>query len=359
MTARARVERLLEAARRVADARDPLGRRARVELASVTGLSIAGVELAIGHCLEAHPSEAEVERLLESVPRAPAVHVLLSANVFVAALRAIALALAASARVTVRASRRDPVLPTLLAEAAEGLFDNVSELSPIPGEHVHAYGRSETLDQLRAALPRGTVLFAHGPGMGLAVVEPAAATHEGLHAELLEVARALALDTVLFDQRGCLSPRVVLVHGSLETAQTLGRLLADALSSLSRAVPHGAVPTADAEALARYRSLAVFAGTVHEASHGFVGVTETPGLPLVPPAGGRVLQVTATHELDAPLRLLAPSLTAIGISGSAELRARVSTLVPHARLTELGRMQRPPFDGPVDRRTPYAGELLA
>ena len=59
MTARSRVERLLEGARVLRDPASPLGRRARAELPKATRLSPEGVELALSECLETEPTDAE------------------------------------------------------------------------------------------------------------------------------------------------------------------------------------------------------------------------------------------------------------------------------------------------------------
>ncbi|HEY3233680.1 MAG TPA: hypothetical protein VGJ84_03120, partial [Polyangiaceae bacterium] len=118
-----RIRRLVEAARKIADPRDPLGIRARELLPESTGLSRQGVEWALTRCLETRPTEKELRQLSASVPTAPRAHVILSANVFVAAHRAIALALAASPRVCVRTSRREPQFARLLCQASDGLFE--------------------------------------------------------------------------------------------------------------------------------------------------------------------------------------------------------------------------------------------
>ena len=53
------------------------------------------------------------------------------------------------------------------------------------------------------------------------------------------------------------------------------------------------------------------------------------------------------------MTLLAPlanSIAAIGIAAPPELERRLREVLPLARMSALGHMQRPPFDGPVDRR---------
>ena len=57
---------------------------------------------------------------------------------------------------------------------------------------------------------------------------------------------------------------------------------------------------------------------------------------------------------DDPVPLLAPmasSIAALGIAVSPDLEARLREMLPGARTSALGFMQRPPFDGPVDRRS--------
>jgi hypothetical protein len=58
-----------------------------------------------------------------------------------------------------------------------------------------------------------------------------------------------------------------------------------------------------------------------------------------------------------PASVLAPLLmwvTAIGVHGTRELEERAAKLAPGARIGALGEMQRPRFDGPVDRRSRFS-----
>src|SRR5579884_866613 len=91
------VRRLLSAARAVYDGRARLSG----ELARSTGLTPEGVELGFS-CLEREAADDDLRALVAAAGDASDVHVVLSANVFVAPLRALAVARAASARVTVR-----------------------------------------------------------------------------------------------------------------------------------------------------------------------------------------------------------------------------------------------------------------
>src|SRR5580704_4810894 len=99
------VRRLLAAACRVYDDRA----RLVPALVEATGLSPQGIELGFAS-LEREATDEELEAMVAAAGDAGHVHIVLSANVFVAAMRALALALAAAPRVTVRPSPRDPVL---------------------------------------------------------------------------------------------------------------------------------------------------------------------------------------------------------------------------------------------------------
>lgn len=350
-----RVRRLIQAARRVADPSDPLGKLARDTLPQATGLSPAGVELALSRSLEIAPSDEEISSLCASVPTAPRAHVLLSANVFVAAHRAIALALASSHQVEVRTSRREPQMAALLQQAAGGLFRIVDELAPLPGEHIWAYGHDETLEALRGDLPSGVILHPHGSGLGVALF--ASPTECVEPTTIQQAARRLATDIVLFDQRGCLSPRLVLVEGSPETSRTLAQALAVELGDYEQRVPRGDLSSDELADLVRYRDTLLYAAELFPAGRGCVGLDVSIGRLYLPPVG-RSLQVMRVDTVEPMLESLVSSISAIGVEGPIELRDRASRLVPQARISDWGQMQSPKFDGPVDRRPPPKGEAL-
>jgi hypothetical protein len=336
----ARVRALVQGAKLLADGTSPLGKHARAELVVSTGLSPEGIELALASSLETNPTDAEITALCSSVSRARAAHVLLSANVFVAAHRAVALALAASSKVRVRTSRREPVFARLLAQAAPGLFEVVDELAPEAGDALFAYGSDETLEKVRRRLPAGVAFHPHGSGFGVAVVSERKAR--------LAVAQALARDVALFDQRGCLSPRAVAFVGSHGSTRRFAAAVAEELEMLSERVPLGTLDPDEAAAVTRFRDAMDYTGLLHSAGPGFVGIG---GERLVVAPVGRNLHFL---RCDDPVPLLAPtasSIAALGFAVSPDLEARLRQALPGARTSALGLMQRPPFDGPVDRRS--------
>jgi hypothetical protein len=340
MTPRSRVERLLRAARVLADPTTELGRRAREVLPPSTRLSPEGVALALAECLEIEPKEAELSALFGAVRPSARTLVLLPANVFLAAHRALALALASSETVLVRPSRREPRFVELLARAEPGLFEIVSDLEPQPGDALWAYGGEETLASVREHLPEGVELHAQGPGYGVAVI--------GRESVTKETAVALARDIVPFDQRGCLSPRIALVLGSADDGHRFAALVASALADLERSVPLGALDAEERADAARFRDIAAYAGVSFQAGSGTVAVFPR-GQRVLAPNGRNLVVVTVDH----PQTWLADSgaeLTALGLSVPDDERRRLVESFPGARESALGAMQRPPLDGPADRR---------
>ncbi len=334
-----RLQKLVAAARRIANPDDVLGREARSTLPGVTGLSAEGVDLALAHCLETSPSAAELASLCSAVRPAPAVHVLLSANVFVTAHRAIALALAASERVFVRPSRREPQMTELLARGAPGLFTLVSELDPQPRDHVFAYGRDETLSALAESLPHGVLLHGHGDGFSIALA--------GSDADPTSVAEKLALDIALFDQRGCLSPRALLVVG--REAKPFAQALASALEAFERRVPLGTLSPEERAAVTNFRDSMTFSAALLTAGSGFVSFEENAERLLIAPVG-RNCHVAGCADPLALLESQRAALTSVGLAGASALREPIAAALPGARLTAIGELQTPPLDGPVDRR---------
>ncbi|MDX2052681.1 MAG: acyl-CoA reductase [Polyangiaceae bacterium] len=345
MSPRERVQALIAAAADVARPDTPLGVKARAAWVSTTGLSPEGIELAIEHCLETHPSEAEIEQLLASVQPAKRALVLLSANVFVGASRALALALASSEHVMVRVSRRDPVLARVLLEACPGLFELTDELAPKAEDVFWAYGKKETLRTVRAKLPAGVHFIGHGPGAGAALVELPEASPEVLIAQ----AKNLVLDTVLFEQRGCLSPRAFLVTGSKGAAEEFTQCVVSELTRMGGEVPRGELAREEEAELVRFRDTMAYVGRVMDTKAGLVAFSESTSLSSITPVG-RAIHIQHLADPILPLARIGHVLTNIGFFGSDVTKAELLRALPHVRIAPLGQMQSPPFDGPVDRR---------
>lgn len=322
----ARIRALQAAARSIADDGE-----LRDAIAESTGLTRAGVDLAFAHHLELDASEAELEKLIAHAREADAVTVILSANVFVGALRALALALAASDNVLVRPSRRDPAFATALCKAANMKLAAEVEVEAITRGEIHVYGKDETIAEVRAKAR--VAVRGHGAGMG--------AVWLSTRADLAVAARLVADDVVVFDQRGCLSPRVVLVDGG--RADAFADALHEQLEDAQLRVPRGEVPSDERAASARYVTTMTYAGRALVGTAHAIGV----GTALVSAPAYRHVHVIGTSE---PRATLAPVLKAITTLGSDDQIAARAIAPAWARVAKLGMMQRPPLDGPVDLR---------
>jgi hypothetical protein len=343
---------------RIADVRRLLG-AARAVLAQPselvpaivesTGLSTEGALLALSRHVEVDASDADLTTLVEHAGDATRVTVVLSANVFVGALRAIALARAASDDVVVRPSRRDPAFACALVEAAVALgdthvrIDDALDVASVEEGEIHVYGRDDTIADVRDKAREGVRVRGHGSGMGVALVTAAA--------DLTRAARGLADDVVVFDQRGCLSPRIALVLGEEARASALAEALHAELDRLAATVPRGAVPAEERAAGGRYVATMTYACRVLVGSQHAIGIAP-PGAPLVLPPPYRHVHVAACASVAEAERLLAPFAKAVVSIGSDDLESAraLARACPWARLSALGSMQRPPLDGPVDGR---------
>jgi hypothetical protein len=334
------VKRLLVAARAVYADRTHIAS----DIGKATGLTMAGVELGFAS-LERDASDADLCALVASAGSARSVHVILAANVFVASLRAIAIARAAADHVTVRPSSRDRAFTRALVEAARDDTIAVVEerdVSHSPAEEIHVYGHDATIGEVRARARPSVVVRGHGAGMGVAVVTRAG----GVDA----AADGLAADIVPFDQRGCLSPRVAIVEGDDAQAHVFARALHERLRAWGSHVPRGVLSDDERIDAVRWRAAMAFAGCVWEGDHHAIALGST-GAPLAVPPPGRHVYVVPEPLLDTAAVRLAPVarfLVAVGTDDPP----RVTRIVPpYARVSMLGGMQRPPLDGPVDRRS--------
>ncbi len=339
---RGRAERLRDVRRLLQAANAVYEQRARYadDIVRATGLSPEGVELGFAS-LEREAADGELSWLLAAAGDAERVHVILSANVFVAPLRALVLARAAAAVVTLRPSPRDPVVwHALVQEAGDPGLAIVGEraVRGIEAGEIHVYARNETIAAVRAEARPGVKVRGHGAGMGIAVVTAAAAVNE--------TAEALAVDVVAFDQRGCLSPRVALVEGDEARAESFARAIDASFDRWEARVPRGALTEAEKGEAAYWREMAAFVGPVLARPAHAVAVAPALAVLSVPPPG-RHLLVVPSGSIEDGIRALAPHVVTVGTDDPARVRA----LAPaHARVAALGCMQRPPLDGPVDRR---------
>jgi Acyl-CoA reductase (LuxC) len=313
------------------------------DIARSTGLSLEGVELGF-QSLEREFADADLADLVAGAGTADHVHVILAGNVFVAPLRAIAIARAAARRVTIRPSHADPVLTRALVAAArdDGLaLTPERDVSRVGADQIHVYGRSETIAAVRATAGRTVLVLGHGPGMGIAMVTRAADT--------TEAAELLCADVVAFDQRGCLSPRVAIVEGDQARGLRFAQALDERLAVWAGRVPRGVLLDDERAEATRWRDAMAFAGRVWERGQSTVALAPA-GTPLVVPPPGRHVHVVSEPTLASAAARLAP-IARFVVAVGTDAPQLVAAFVPaRTRVSRLGRMQRPRLDGPVDRR---------
>jgi hypothetical protein len=330
---------LLMAARTVCEHRGAL----TSAIAASSGLSAPGVELGFGY-LELEASDADLLALVEGVPQAKRVHVVLSANVFVAPLRAMLLARAAAHAVTVRPSPRDPWLTRALVDAADdpaiAIVDD-RHVGALEADCIHVYGRDETIAAIRSAARAGTVVRGHGAGMGVVALTRAA--------DVAAAATRIALDVVAFDQRGCLSPRVVLCEGDATRGESVARALHDELGAWETRVPRGALSESERAEARCWIDTVSFAGRVWQGAAHAVGLGPPRG-PLAVPPPGRHVHLAPVESLEQAASLVAPLARFVVAVGTDDAERAAIVAPRHARVSPLGQMQRPPLDGPVDLR---------
>lgn len=312
-------------------------------LVATTGLSREGVAHALDVSLEREVSSDDLRTLVSRVRPAESVTVVLAANVFTAAQRAIALALAAAPRVYVRPSRRDPTFARALIDAmADRRVTCIETLSSEATRGVvHAYGRDATMRTI--ASDTGLPVWAHGAGLGVAVVSP--------RTELDLAARMVADDVVVFDQRGCLSPRVAFVLGDLERAERFGLALAETLALDTIRLPPGHVSPEERAEILRARDVALLCGEVSGTVGAMVAVTplEKDAACILFPPGRHVSVVPVRDEIELRARLAFLGRALVGVACDDENLAR-SVAPEWVRIASLGKLQKPPLDGPVDLR---------
>jgi hypothetical protein len=162
------------------------------------------------------------------------------------------------------------------------------------------YGRLARSTPSSASRP-GFGVVGHGPGFGVALVDARSDP-------LVLAAARLSWDVIAFDQRGCLSPRIALVHGSVSDAEAFADRLARELEERERQVPRGTLTDDERRDQALYRRTVSAVGRCHAGATFTVGVDPVPRALTLPPSG-RHVHVARVGEIIDVARLLAPSKT--------------------------------------------------
>ena len=202
---------------------------------------------------------------------------------------------------------------------------------------VTLYGSDATLGAVRAMAPPTTRVVGYHHREGVAIIGRDDLSGERADDAALGTARAVAI----FDQRGCVCPRLVYVErgGDVGPAEFAGKL-ADALRQIEGQWPTPALPPEESVAIQQLRGVAELAAATGsgELWHGgpdasWTVVYEEEEVPAAPPVTGRGIRVRPigdASELPALLEPLGPHLQSVGHAGFG---ARLDPLV-----VALGRM---------------------
>jgi hypothetical protein len=347
-----------EVARSLDDAFGPLagagiGRWLAAELGSASVLDRAA-PVRTGPARRAHGPEWMLQIYAGNVPSIP--------------IWPVFAALLLKAAVLAKTSSREPLLAPLVARAIaeedsvlgrcvavawwKGGAADLDRIAIGGAPAILAFGADETVASIaRAAAPRARVVL-HGSRVSAACVARESLSPAGAR----DTARRAALDIVLYDQQGCLSPHAVYVErGGRVTPAEFAALLADELAAAASTAP----PARGVEEEARvrlYRTQAEFEAAVGGgAPPRVLAPGGGPGWAVIQEIGARFLpgpahRVVRLHEVGdlsealAALRPHARRVEAIALEARGPRRPKLiagaaSLGVP--RVGALGRLQQP------------------
>jgi hypothetical protein len=218
---------------------------------------------------------------------------------------------------------------------------------------VIVYGGADVAEAAGKAIGPRSRLVVHGPRVSFGLVGAAALTAEALETTADQIAQAVAL----FDQQGCVSPHLVYVLGSQESAARLAQSLASALDRLQTAWPRGRLSTAEAVQIQEARARAEFRAIAGEevvlhADHGAAyTVVLDPRPDFEPSCLNRFVSIKPLPGIGALKRLLSPFaafLQSVGVAGftAEELETVAELLAPLgvSRIASFDSLPWPPAD---------------
>jgi acyl-CoA reductase-like NAD-dependent aldehyde dehydrogenase len=342
--------------------------RAMIELPMSTGLPAAMIEVALANLWNALRAPDLTTVAATELDDAPghempglALHVL-AGNVPGVGIFGVVAALLAGIPSIVKPATREPFLPALLVESIAVVAPELQRglaVAPWRGgsaeldaaalgaaDVVLAYGRDVTLDRLAARQPRR--LLRYGDRLSVALIARSALG--------TQTARALARETALYDQQGCLSPQIVVVEDAGRAEVDLfAALVAAELGVLEHELPRAAASLAEQASVwrwlerQRWRAQEGADATVHGGRDGAGSVVcdRTADWPTSPTFRNLVVIPTATlAESTAVLRRFVGTIEAIGYAGPSDRLGEVAAVAADVgahRLCPLERLQAPPF----------------
>lgn len=352
----------------------PVGREARTVVAERSGLSPLGACWALDTTLAAL-SRPAMEAGLEAMRRALAPYratpvrahaLVLAGNVFTACLRPIVWSLLARVPTLVKVATLDEGLAELFGVALSVADPELGAALAVLRPHgasaalvarlasrvdlVSAHGGDHAIAEMRGATSPTTEFVGHGHGLGAIVVRRTA-----LSSQVSALALAIAEDVAAYDQRGCLSPQMIVVErgGELGPREVASLVASEGLAALARSRPRGALPIEIGAQQVQWRGLA---SALHELFEGDGYATTFEQGSVRPTPGYRNI---AVHGFDAPgevgarLAAYGPHLKVVGLAGEEDGLALPPPLSP--RICAVGEMQRPSLLAATDGLPPWHG----
>jgi hypothetical protein len=300
--------------------------------------------------------------------------IVLAGNLFTAAARAVVVPLLLGIPVTVKASSRETLFPTMLRDALRQVDaelgdaidlvvfaggDVEREAALIEGTEVTAvYGADSTVDAMKQRHPNAS-LIAHGHGVSATYCGPEALLEDHIQ----ETIANIALDICAYDQRGCLSPQIIYAAANSEPSLLAfaERLATEGLNPLAYELPRGPLPIDVGAAQAQWRGIAEVEGALVVGNT--YGIAIRPPQPVRWSPGYRNVTLAPVRDRTEAVRAMepfGPSLKCVGADpiSIASLRAELDrNEALTAYVCPLGTMQTPPLDAPADGKPIYHGLL--
>lgn len=279
----------------------------------------------------------------------------------------IAGALLLKSPLLVKPSAHDPLVPALFAQtlaeveprlgAALAVLpwrggDAAVEAAALEGAGaVVVHGSDTTVERWRERTPGTARFVGHGHRISVAAVGREALAGS----QAVETARRLAWDVALFDQRGCLSPRLALVErGGDVSPEAFAEAVAAQLAALETTLPRGAIDPEEGARIQALRGAAAFRAAIGEpiTLHASAGSTLWTVLcdgsgAIEPSPSGRFATLVPVDSLEGRLPDILGGLPVSSLGLAAQLARYAALAAPagaHAtRICPLGRMGEPPL----------------
>lgn len=376
------VDSLAASFERWRDPRSPWRRRLEEQLADAAGFHLATVRAGLACGLAGFTSEAFRQLLRRELAIAGSdtevtgfeqTSVLLAGSIPMPTLLSLTLPLALHSPVLARPASRDPVTPALFAACLAEIDPELArclEIVSFPNDDeaclaafldspcVLATGSDDTVAAISARVAPTTRLVAFGHRLSIVAI----GSRELSEAELGELAAQLALDIVLWDQLGCLSPVAIYFEASRDRADRLAEELARALRASEESLPRGDADVTVAGAIRREREEALLrraAGqdvVIHSDAGTRWTVIRECDTQWRPAPLHRFIRIHPAQDQDSLLAAIAPlgpHLAAVALAGFGEATAQLTRRFAElgaSRVCAPGTLQSPPLGWHHDNR---------